>query len=148
MLLRFIFFLLLLTGCATRQSGDNVCLDTTWEVHDAQPLDRFAISRRSLANTPAWEQSIPFKSVPLPPEQAAKLALGWYKSAYPKATGAFAQDTGMAIFQQDGLRRWYYLIRIDVPPGQRDLLPTQAVHIVPVLLDGTVVPPRDMARWR
>jgi hypothetical protein len=83
---------------------------------------------------------------PLEDAVAEKNALNWFKKAYPMATEAFVQEDGFGICQQPGLRRWYLLVKIEVPTNQVSLLPPDAAHIIPVLLDGTVVSPKYLTK--
>ena len=108
----------------------------------------YAISRERLAAQPDWSPTN--RDIPLQPQQAAAIALKWYRARYPAVAKSISiSSIGLQAIPLTDYRKWHYTVSSDFPDDAHPKLPDGVIYAV-VLLDGTVVEPQvnpNPPRW-
>lgn len=109
---------------------------------------KFEVPRARIEKLADWTPAS--NTIPLAPQQAARLALAWYRSLHPTITNLQASSISLQrIFRYE--TKWAYHVFLVPPEGAGPFQePKDSMRTAVVLLDGTVVDPvsdPDTNRW-
>ena len=116
----------------------KTCIVTTHS-KDQKTAFRFEVADGHIARLPDWNPAMAV--IPLQPHDAARLALVRYKELYPTASSATITGLTLVRIKKTNGTKWAYWIDLSVDQDKKDTLPGEAVSVLVVLFDGTVVDP-------